>query len=80
MIIGILEKSFSDEEGKYILIFNYNNTYYQKKVSILYTGVSPWINIKGGGVHHWYMMFGQQCSIIVIYKTHIYIYIYILVV
>ena len=28
--------------------------------------VSPRINIKGGGVHQWYMAFGQQCSIGVI--------------
>ena len=33
--------------------------------------VSPRINIKGGGVHQWYMymLFGQQCSISVI-KQH----------
>ena len=31
--------------------------------------VSPRINIKGGGVHKWYMMFNQQCSISVV-KQH----------
>ena len=28
--------------------------------------VSPGLNIKGGGVHQWYMTFGQQCSISVV--------------
>ena len=28
--------------------------------------VTPRINIKGGGVHQWYMKFGQQCSISVV--------------
>ena len=31
--------------------------------SLAYISVSPMININGGGVHPWYMMFGQQCSI-----------------
>ena len=29
--------------------------------------VSPRINIKGGGVHQWYMTFGQYCSISVMF-------------
>ena len=28
------------------------------------------INIKGGGVHLWYMMFGQQCSISVVFSIN----------
>ena len=32
----------------------------------MYGVFPPRINIKGGGVHQWYMTFGQQCSISVI--------------
>ena len=39
------------------------HTHTHMQYNTYYYGVSPRINIKGGGVHQWYMMFGQQCSI-----------------
>ena len=34
--------------------------------------VSSAINIKGGGLHQWYMKFGQQCSISVVNSVFLY--------
>ena len=34
------------------------------------SSVSHKINIKGGGVHQWYMTFGQQCSINVVFRIN----------
>ena len=45
--------------------YMYMYDYVYAHVYTIYS-VSPRINIKGGGMHHWYMTFGQQCSISVI--------------
>ena len=51
------------EEGKPLTVWNLLQLYQQIWLIIQ---CSPRINIKCGGVHQWYMTFGQQCSIGVI--------------
>ena len=48
------------------LVHVYNSTCHVRANICAFNTVFPRINIKGGGVHLWYMMFGQQCSISIV--------------